>query len=135
MATFDPTPGAAVRYAATTVDHFQHPRNVGRLAAPDGVGTLDDPERETTITLYLRVADGRVGETRFRTFGCSACVAASSMATVLLVGRPAEPAAAPTADELDAALERLPPEKRYCAELVAEAASRALASLRSTAAG
>ena len=66
---------------------------------------------------------GRVGRATFRTFGCSACIAASSVATELLVGRDS----APTADELDAALGGLPADKRYCVELVAEAARRALA--------
>jgi NifU-like protein len=60
----------------------------------------------------------------FRTFGCSACIAASSIATELLLGR----SAAPSAEELDAALGGLPEDKRYCAELVAEAARRALAA-------
>jgi len=69
-----------------------------------------------------RAADRRVLLATFRTFGCSACIAASSIATELLVGRDL----APSADELDAALEGLPADKRYCADLVAEAARRAL---------
>jgi nitrogen fixation protein NifU and related proteins len=112
------------RYSPITVDHFQHPRNVGRLADADGVGRVDDPERETTVTLYVKRAQGRVVEARFRTFGCSACVAASSMATELLVGRGT--AQLLSADEIDAALGGLPSDKRYCVELVAEAAHRAL---------
>jgi hypothetical protein len=70
--------------------------------------------------------DGRVERATFRTFGCSACVAASSMATELLPGR----AEGPSADELDGALGGLPSEKRYCVELVAEAVRRALSSGR-----
>lgn len=77
------------------------------------------------VEIYLKLDRGRVARAAFRTFGCSACIAASSIATELLIGR----AAPPTAAELDSALGGLPADKRYCADLVAEAASRALAAL------
>jgi nitrogen fixation NifU-like protein len=118
---------APLHYSAVTIDHFQHPRNVGRLADADGTGRLDDEATETTITLYVKVVAGRVSQATFRTLGCSACIAASSMATSLLVGRDLERQPL-TATELDAALDGLPPEKRYCAELVARAAQLALSS-------
>ena len=114
------------RYSAATIEHFQHPRNVGRLAEPDAVGRLDDQPTETTIHLYLKLEAGRVVRATFRTFGCSACIAASSAVTELLVGRSREQV--PSADEVDAALGGLPADKRYCAELVAETARRALAA-------
>jgi len=114
------------RYSAATIDHFQHPRNVGRLAEADVVERLDDQPTETTIHLYLKLEDGRVVRATFRTFGCSACIAASSAVTELLVGRSL--GHAPSADEVDAALGGLPADKRYCAELVAETARRALAA-------
>jgi len=111
------------RYSAVTIDHFQHPRNVGRLADANRSGRVDDAASETTITLYLKFgADGVVERATFRTFGCSACVAASSVATELLAGR----TEALNAADIDAALDRLPDDKRYCAELVAEASRRAL---------
>ncbi len=75
------------------------------------------------VQIFLSVDAGRVVCARFRTFGCSACIAASSIATELLIGR----TSAPSATELDAALGGLPADKRYCADLVAEAAKRALA--------
>jgi NifU-like protein involved in Fe-S cluster formation len=111
------------RYSAVTIDHFQHPRNVGRLVDADRTGRVDDAASETTITLYLKLGEaGRVERATFRTFGCSACIAASSIATELLKGR----AGPLIPDEIDAALDRLPDDKRYCAELVAEASRRAL---------
>jgi len=119
---------SAQRYSPVTVDHFQHPRNVGRMADADGIGRVDDAERETTITLYVKLEHGRVARASFRTFGCSACIAASSVATELLAQRFVSDAARLDADELDAALGRLPADKRYCAELVAEAARRALSA-------
>jgi nitrogen fixation NifU-like protein len=115
------------RYSPVTVDHFQHPRNVGRLADADGVGRVDDPAHETMVSLYVRVEAGQVTRATFRTFGCSACIAASSMATELLLGcSVAEPAFGP--DQLEAALGGLPEDKHYCAELVVEAARQALAA-------
>jgi NifU-like protein involved in Fe-S cluster formation len=94
------------------------------LPDADAVGRVDDAETDTMIELYLKLEGGRVRRATFRTFGCSACIAASSVATELLVGR----ASVPTADEVNAALGGLPTDKRYCAELVAEAARRALAA-------
>jgi NifU-like protein involved in Fe-S cluster formation len=74
------------------------------------------------VQIYVKLDAGRVIRATFRTFGCSACIAASSIATELLVGR----SSAPEAAELDIALGGLPADKRYCADLVAEAAKRAL---------
>ena len=130
MGDLDPTPGAAIRYSAVTVDHFQHPRNVGRLDHPDAIGRVDDPSTETTIALYLRTDRGRIERATFRTFGCSACVAASSRVTELLTGRTIEEARGLTASTIDAALGRLPPEKRFCADLVARAVEAACEASR-----
>ena len=94
----------------------------------DAVGRIDDPERETMISLYLKIDAGRIARATFRTFGCSACIAASSMATELLTGRTLSKAAL-TAEELDHALGGLPADKHYCADLVAEAAQRAIKAL------
>jgi NifU-like protein involved in Fe-S cluster formation len=88
----------------------------------DRVGRVDDSATDTMVQIFVKLAGARVARATFRTFGCSACIAASSIATELLVGRQA----APSADELDAALGGLPEDKRYCAELVAEASRRAL---------
>jgi hypothetical protein len=75
------------------------------------------------VQIFVKLdAAGHVARATFRTFGCSACIAASSIATELLIGRDV----APDTVELDAALGGLPADKRYCAELVAEAAARAL---------
>jgi nitrogen fixation NifU-like protein len=114
------------RYSATTVDHFQHPRNVGRLTDADSFGRVDDAESDTMVEIYVKLEGGSVTRATFRTFGCSACIAASSIATEMLVGRARPPSAA----ELDTALGGLPADKRYCADLVAEAAKRALTRSR-----
>lgn len=112
---------ATSRYTATTVDHFQHPRNVGRMADADRSSRIDDAGTETTVMLYVKLSvSSTIARASFRTLGCSACIAASSIATELLVGRNAALSGA----EIDAALGGLPDEKRYCAELVAEASRR-----------
>ena len=116
----------ARRFSAITVDHFQHPRNVGRLDDADAVGRVDDAETDTMVQIFVKLEAGRVARATFRTFGCSACIAASSIATELLVGRATPPSAA----EVDVALGGLPADKRYCAELVVEAAKRALTTDR-----
>lgn len=90
----------------------------------DRVGRVDDAATDTMVQIFVKLSTGVVERASFRTFGCSACIAASSVTTELLIGR----ASAPTADELDAALGGLPSDKRYCAELVAEAARLALSS-------
>lgn len=90
----------------------------------DRVGRVDDSATDTMVQIFVRLSRGVVERATFRTFGCSACIAASSVATELLIGRDT----APTAGELDAALGGLPADKRYCAELVAEAARRVLSS-------
>ena len=92
------------------------------MADADGIGRVDDATTDTMIQLFVKIVGGRVQRATFRTFGCSACIAASSIATELLVGR-REP---PSAEELDTSLGGLPADKRYCAELVAEAAQRAI---------
>ena len=86
------------------------------------MGRVDDAATDTMVQIFVMLVDGHVTRATFRTFGCSACIAASSIATELLIDRDA----APTADELNRALDGLPPDKRYCADLVAEAARRAI---------
>jgi nitrogen fixation protein NifU and related proteins len=111
---------ASSRYSATTIDHFQHPRNVGRMVDADRTARVDDAATETTVMLYVKLSPSNILRASFRTLGCSACIATSSVATELLVGR----SQGLTADEIDSALGGLPDEKRYCAELVAEASRR-----------
>lgn len=96
------------------------------MADADAVGRVDDAATDTLVEIYVKFDGARVARATFRTFGCSACIAASSVATELLAQR--ERARTPTAEEVDAALGSLPADKRYCAELVAEAARRALAA-------
>jgi len=90
----------------------------------DGLGRVDDASTDTMVSLYVKFDADVVAQATFRTFGCSACIAASSVATELLVGRSRGQSVTPL--ELDRVLEGLPEDKRYCLDLVAEAARLAL---------
>jgi len=119
-------------YTPTTLDHVNRPRNVGRLDDADGVGRVDDRQTDNLVTIYLKVAERRVTLSRFRTFGCTACIAASSIATELIDGRPLAEAGAIDAATILNALGGLPPDQAYCAELVARALREAVAMASNT---
>ena len=114
-------------YSPTALDHIRAPRNVGRLADANGFGEVDDPTTENYISVYLLVQAGQVAAARFRTLGCSACVAASSALTELAIGRSLAEVAAIDAAEILRALDGLPEAKHHCAELAAQALAAALA--------
>jgi len=116
-----------LQYNKITLDHIAHPRNVGRFEAADGEGTVDDAVTENRITIYVRVRGDRITSARFRTFGCSACIAASSAVTVLARGLGLSEASALDLERVDQALGGLPAEKRHCAEFAARALQRAAA--------
>lgn len=113
-------------YGPGVVEHFSRPRNVGRLDDADGIGRVDDPATDNLITLYVRLDGPRVGAVRFRTLGCSACVAASSVATELIDGRSLSDALNVDAGTILSALGGLPPDKHHCAHLAARALREAL---------
>jgi nitrogen fixation NifU-like protein len=113
-------------YGPIVVDHICNPRNVGILADASGIGTVDDVDTENLIIVYVRCSQERIEAAAFRALACSACIAATSMATELLIGRSIG-APSITAAQLLEALGGLPDEKRHCAELAARAANLALA--------
>ncbi len=113
-------------YSPLTVEHFRHPRNAGRLPDASAVGIVDDRATDNYVSIYLRIEDGRIQAASFRTLGCSACIAASSITTELVRGRSLEEARALDAAAIDHALGGLPAEKRHCAELAARALALAL---------
>lgn len=123
-------------YSALVLDHYACPRNLGRLPDANGRGVAGDLLiGATRIEIAVRVDAGLVAAARFRAIGCSAAIAASSLATTLIVGRAAEEAAALTPAALVAALGGLPPERLYASALVIEAIGSALADWRAGVAG
>lgn len=115
-------------YSAVVEDHFARPRNLGRLPDANGHGTAGDLlTGDTRVEIAIRVADGRIAAARFRAFGCSALIAASSMTTLLLEGASLAEAAHLTAETIATALDGLPDAMLYAPALVAKAAQSAVA--------
>jgi NifU-like protein involved in Fe-S cluster formation len=114
-------------YGAIASEHLKHPRNLGKLADAHGVATVEDPDSETLLTIYLKLGEDPEGlrivaEARFRAFGCGGCIVTGSVATELAGGLPVDEVSTIDATAINRALEDgLPPEQRYCAALAARA--------------
>lgn len=111
-------------YSAATIAHFTEPRNVGAVEDPDGKGSDANPSCGDRTTITIRLRDGRVEAARFRTFGCTAAIAAASVLTELAIGRTADEAATIDPGDLIRVLGGLPTRKEACA-LMAVGALRA----------
>jgi len=108
-------------YNDTVLDHFANPRNVGDFANPDGVGNSGNPIDGDKITIYIKVDDLLLSGVRFKTFGCGAAIAASSMLTQLATGKTLSEGLLITNDDVAEALGGLPPEKLLCSNIAADA--------------
>jgi len=117
---------AAGPYSAKVMDHFMNPRNVGEIENPDGVGEVGNPACGDMMRLYLKVEEGKIVEAKFRTFGCGAAIASSSMLTEMIKGRTVEEARAITNQQVSEALDGLPPVKIHCSVMAEQAVKAAL---------
>lgn len=117
-------------YNEKVMDHALHPRNVGEIENPDGVGEVGNPVCGDVMKLYLKIEDNRVVDAKFRTFGCGAAIASSSMATEMVKGKTLEEAWALTNRAVADALEGLPREKIHCSVLAEEALHKAINDYR-----
>lgn len=112
------------------MDHFKNPRNMGEIPDADGVGTVGNPVCGDLMTIYLKIKDDRIEDIKFKTFGCGAAVATSSMVTEIAKGKTLEEALkisrANVADELGG----LPPVKMHCSNLAADALHAAIEDYR-----
>lgn len=114
-------------YSEKVMDHFNNPRNVGEIDNPSGVGTVGNAKCGDIMRMYLDIdEDGVIQEAKFKTFGCGAAVATSSMATELVKGRTVEEALKVTNKAVMEALDGLPPVKVHCSLLAEEAIHAAL---------
>ena len=114
-------------YSEKVMDHFNHPRNVGELEQPSGVGTVGNAKCGDIMRIYLDIDDeGVIREAKFKTFGCGAAVATSSMATELVKGKTVKEALLVTNKAAMEALDGLPPAKVHCSLLAEEAIHAAL---------
>ena len=114
-------------YSEKVMDHFNHPRNVGEMENPSGVGTVGNAKCGDIMRMYLDIDDnGIIQEAKFKTFGCGAAVATSSMATELVKGKTVQEALEVTNKAVMEALDGLPPVKVHCSLLAEEAIHAAL---------
>ena len=114
-------------YSEKVMDHFQNPRNVGEMENPSGVGTVGNAKCGDIMRLYLDIDEnGIIKEAKFKTFGCGAAVATSSMATELVAGKTVQEALEVTNKAVMEALDGLPPVKVHCSLLAEQAIHAAL---------
>ena len=116
----------AMNYSEKVMDHFQNPRNVGKIENADGVGEVGNAKCGDIMKIYLKIDDGIITDVKFNTFGCASAIATSSMATELIKGKPVKDALTLTNKAVVEALDGLPPVKVHCSLLAEEAIHAAL---------
>ena len=117
---------AAGPYSEKVMDHFMNPRNVGEIDGADGVGEVGNPACGDMMRLYLKIEEGRVRDAKFRTFGCGAAIASSSMLTEMIKGKTVDEARAITNQMITEALDGLPAIKIHCSVMAEQAVKSAL---------
>lgn len=115
-----------MEYSEKVMDHFMNPRNVGEIEDASGVGEVGNPSCGDVMRFYLKIKDGVIEDAKFKTFGCGAAIATSSMATEIIKGKPIEEAIQVTNKAVADALGGLPPVKMHCSVLAEEALEAAL---------
>lgn len=114
-------------YSEKVMEHFANPRNVGELSDANGVGEVGNAKCGDIMKMYLRIENGVIRDVRFKTFGCGAAVATSSIATEMIKGKPLEEALKLTNKAVVEALDGLPPVKLHCSVLAEQAVKAAIA--------
>ena len=117
-------------YSEQVMDHFRNPRNVGAVENADGVGKVGNPVCGDIMELTIKVKDGRIEDAKFRTFGCGAAIATSSMVTELVKGRTIDEALEISNKAVVEALGGLPPVKMHCSVLAEQALKSAIEDYR-----
>ena len=108
-------------YSEKVMDHFSNPRNVGEIPDANGVGTVGNAKCGDIMRMYLKVENGVIQDVKFKTFGCGAAIATSSMATEMVKGKTLKEALQLTNKAVAEALDGLPPVKMHCSLLAEEA--------------
>jgi len=115
-----------LEYSEKVMDHFSNPRNVGEIENAAGVGTVGNAKCGDIMRMYLDIKDDVIQDAKFKTFGCGAAIATSSMATELVKGKTVDEAMQVTNKAVMEALDGLPPVKVHCSLLAEEAIHAAL---------
>jgi nitrogen fixation NifU-like protein len=117
-------------YSENVLDHYQNPRNVGEIEDADGFGLVGNPTCGDIMQITIKVQDTRIMDIKFKTFGCVAAIATSSMVTELVKGKSIEEALQVTNRDVADALDGLPPVKMHCSLLAEEAIRAAIEDYR-----
>ena len=107
-------------YSQKVMDHFQNPHNAGEIENPDGVGEVGNPQCGDMMRITIKVTDGRLEDIKWKTLGCGAAIATSSVMTDLARGKTIEEALELTRDNVAQALDGLPPAKMHCSNLATD---------------
>lgn len=107
-------------YTEKVMEHFRNPRNMGEIPEADGIGTVGNPVCGDLMTIYIKVKDNKIADVKFKTFGCGAAIATSSMITELAKGKTLEEALKITRGNVAESLGGLPPIKMHCSNLAAD---------------
>jgi nitrogen fixation NifU-like protein len=113
-------------YSDKVMDHFMHPRNVGEIENADGIGEVGNPVCGDMMTFYIKVKDDKLTDVKFKTFGCGAAIAVSSMVSEMAMGKSLEEAQKITPEMVATELEGLPKQKFHCSNLGAQALNKAI---------
>lgn len=108
-------------YSEKVMDHFQHPRNLGKMEDADGIGEVGNAKCGDIMRMYIKVKDGVITDVKFNTFGCGSAIATSSMATEMVKGKSIDEALQLTNKAVAEALDGLPPVKMHCSLLAEQA--------------
>lgn len=113
-------------YSELVMEHFANPRNMGEIADPSAVGDVGNPTCGDMMRLYLKIENGIIVDAKFKTFGCGAAIASSSILTELLIGKRLEDAMKISNEAVAQALGGLPPVKIHCSVMAEEALKAAM---------
>ncbi|MDP7525829.1 MAG: Fe-S cluster assembly scaffold protein NifU [Dehalococcoidales bacterium] len=118
--------GGRSLYSEKVMEHFKNPRNMGGIENPDGIGHVGNPGCGDIMELYIRVNGSTIVDAKFKTFGCGAAIATSSMITEMIKGKSIKEALEVSNKAVAAALDGLPPVKMHCSVLAEEALKSAI---------
>ncbi|MGA2573039.1 MAG: Fe-S cluster assembly scaffold protein NifU [Candidatus Methanomethylicaceae archaeon] len=113
-------------YSEKVMDHFRHPRNVGEIPDADGIGKVGNPVCGDLMWIYIKVKDGRLEDVKFKTFGCGAAIATSSMITEIARGKTIDEALKISRQDVADSLDGLPPIKMHCSNLASDGLKAAI---------
>jgi nitrogen fixation protein NifU and related proteins len=117
-------------YSEKVMEHFQNPRNVGKIENPDGIGKEGNPICGDVMELAIKVKDNVIEDVKFQTFGCCAAIATSSMITEMVKGKSIDEAEKISREAVAEALDGLPPAKMHCSNLASDALRKAINDYR-----